>query len=53
VLYKVTAFYAPSCERSLLWNDPQLGITWPLSGEPVLSQKDRAGIPLSQAEVFE
>ena len=53
VLYKVTAFYAPACERSLLWNDPQLGITWPLSGEPVLSQKDRAGTPLSQAEVFE
>jgi dTDP-4-dehydrorhamnose 3,5-epimerase len=53
VLYKVTAFYAPSCERSLLWNDPQLGITWPLSGEPILSQKDRAGTPLSQAVLFE
>jgi dTDP-4-dehydrorhamnose 3,5-epimerase len=53
VLYKVTAFYAPFCERSLLWNDPQLGITWPLSGEPILSQKDRAGTPLSQAVLFE
>ena len=53
VLYKATDFYAPACERSLLWNDPQVGITWPLSGEPLLSQKDRAGVPLSQAEVFE
>jgi dTDP-4-dehydrorhamnose 3,5-epimerase len=53
VLYKATDFYAPACEHSLLWNDPQLGISWPLSGEPLLSQKDRAGILLSQAEVFE
>ncbi len=53
VLYKTTNFYAPSAERSLLWNDPQLGITWPLSGEPLLSQKDRAGVLLRQAEVFE
>lgn len=53
VLYKATDFYAPSCERSLLWNDPQLGIPWPLSGEPLLSQKDRAGISFSQAELFE
>ena len=53
VLYKTTEFYAPQCERSLLWNDPQLAIVWPLSGEPLLSQKDRAGLPLAQAELFE
>jgi dTDP-4-dehydrorhamnose 3,5-epimerase len=53
VLYKATDFYAPQCERSLLWNDPRLGIPWPLSGEPLLSQKDRAGVPLSEAEVFD
>lgn len=53
VLYKATDFYAPSCERSLLWNDPKLAINWPLSGEPLLSQKDRAGQLLSQAEIFE
>jgi dTDP-4-dehydrorhamnose 3,5-epimerase len=53
VLYKTTDFYAPACERSLLWNDPRLGILWPLSGEPLLSQKDRAGAPLSESEVFE
>ena len=53
VLYKATDFYAPSCERSILWNDPELAIEWPLSGEPLLSQKDRAGQVLSQTEVFE
>jgi dTDP-4-dehydrorhamnose 3,5-epimerase len=53
VLYKATDFYAPSGERSLLWNDPQLGIPWPLSGEPLLSQKDRTGISFNQAELFE
>ena len=52
VLYKTTDFYAPHCERSLLWNDPQLAIAWPLSGDPVVSQKDLAGLPLSEAEVF-
>lgn len=43
VAYKVTDFYAPQHERTLLWNDPDLGIAWPLHGEPVLSDKDRAG----------
>jgi len=53
VLYKATNFYAPASERSLLWNDPELGIDWPLAGEPLLSKKDRAGLPFSQAEFFE
>jgi dTDP-4-dehydrorhamnose 3,5-epimerase len=53
VLYKATDFYAPSGERSLLWNDPQLAIPWPLNDEPLLSQKDHAGISFSQAELFE
>jgi len=44
VAYKVTAFYAPNSERTLLWNDPDLGIQWPLRGEPILSEKDRAGL---------
>ncbi len=51
-LYRCTEFYAPEYERSLLWNDPALGIDWPLSGDPLLSAKDAAGIPLAQAEVF-
>jgi len=51
-LYKTTDFYAPEHERCLLWNDPALGITWPLSGKPILSAKDRAGKSLSEAEVY-
>src|SRR6266568_1989144 len=53
VLYKATNFYAPASERSLLWNDPELGIDWPLAGEPLLSKKDRAGLPFNHAEFFE
>jgi dTDP-4-dehydrorhamnose 3,5-epimerase len=52
VLYKVTDYYAPQHERSLLWNDPGIGIAWPKGASPVLSDKDRAGTPLAQAEVF-
>jgi dTDP-4-dehydrorhamnose 3,5-epimerase len=53
VLYKATDFYAPLSERCLLWSDPRLAIRWPLNGEPLLSQKDRAGRLLSEAEVFD
>jgi dTDP-4-dehydrorhamnose 3,5-epimerase len=52
VVYKTTDFYAPEHERSLLWNDPALGIRWPLQGEPTLSDKDRRGVPLQFAETF-
>ena len=53
-LYKCTDVYAPQFERSLLWNDPALGIDWPLiDGEaPTLSAKDAAGTPISEAESF-
>lgn len=51
-LYKTTEYWSPPHERTLLWNDPQLAIAWPLEGEPVLSDKDRAGIPFARAEVF-
>ena len=51
-LYKTTDYYAPEYERSLLWNDPALGIEWPLQQEPLLSVKDKAGVPLASAEVF-
>jgi dTDP-4-dehydrorhamnose 3,5-epimerase len=52
--YKVTDFYAPEWERSLLWNDPQLAIPWPIEDglSPKLSEKDRNGKPLSAAELF-
>jgi dTDP-4-dehydrorhamnose 3,5-epimerase len=52
VVYKATDFYAPQGERSVLWNDPQIGIDWPDAGTPILSAKDAAGKPLLEAEVF-
>ena len=56
-LYKTTNYWAPQYERTLLWNDPAIGIQWPLSGlqdlNPVLSAKDTAGLLLSEAEVYE
>jgi len=52
MLYKATDFYAPEHERTLRWNDASVGIAWPLSGEPTLSDKDRRGTPLAEAETY-
>jgi dTDP-4-dehydrorhamnose 3,5-epimerase len=54
VQYKVTDFWAPQAERTLAWDDPALGIQWPLPANtpPVLSDKDRRGQTLAQAETF-
>ena len=52
VSYKATQLYAPAFERSVLWNDPAIGIKWPLEGEPTLSDKDRAGVLLADAETY-
>ena len=51
-LYKTTDYYAPQHERSLLWNDPELGIEWPIDESPQLSAKDQAGKPLRDAACF-
>ena len=51
-LYKTTDYWAPEYERSLLWNDPALGIEWPINGAPTLSGKDLVGKLLADAEVF-
>jgi dTDP-4-dehydrorhamnose 3,5-epimerase len=51
-LYKTTDYYSPEHERSLLWNDPVLGIDWPLDGPPILAAKDAAAKPLAKAECF-
>ena len=51
-VYKTTDYYAPEHERTLLWNDPAVGVEWPLSGAPILKPKDAAGTPLAQAETF-
>jgi dTDP-4-dehydrorhamnose 3,5-epimerase len=53
VAYKATDFYSPSSERSILWNDPAIGIEWPLGNSPTLSSKDQAGTLLKEAEVYE
>jgi dTDP-4-dehydrorhamnose 3,5-epimerase len=52
LLYKTTDYWAPEHERSILWNDPAIGIDWPLAGEPTLSAKDKLGKLLADAEVF-
>jgi dTDP-4-dehydrorhamnose 3,5-epimerase len=55
VIYKTTDYYAPEWERILLWNDPEIGIDWPIhQGEsPLMSEKDRQGCTLAQAEVYD
>jgi dTDP-4-dehydrorhamnose 3,5-epimerase len=51
-LYKTTDFWYPEHERTLLWNDPALGIDWGLDGEPLVAAKDAAGATLANAEVY-
>jgi len=50
-LYKTTDYYAPQHERCIIWNDPDIGIEWPLE-EPILAAKDKVGRRLKDAEVF-
>lgn len=54
IVYKATDYYAPAWERTILWNDPDLAITWPLIDQlpPVLSAKDGAGLRFSNAETY-
>lgn len=52
VIYKTTDYYAPEHERSLIWNDADVGIAWPLAGEPIVSAKDKAALPFARVEVF-
>ncbi|HVM70548.1 MAG TPA: dTDP-4-dehydrorhamnose 3,5-epimerase [Anaerolineales bacterium] len=55
VVYKTTDYYAPECERTILWNDPTLSIQWPLMDglPPKLSEKDMRGTPFPQADLFD
>lgn len=54
VLYKATTYYDPPSDRSILWNDPDIGIDWPLDGvEPLLSDKDRTAMRLAQADLYD
>ena len=52
-LYKTTDYYAPEHERCIVWNDPELAIDWRYDGDPVLSEKDRAGAGFRDAEAFD
>lgn len=51
-LYKTTDYWAPEYERSIIWNDPGIGIEWPITAPPVLAAKDSQGAALSVAECF-
>jgi dTDP-4-dehydrorhamnose 3,5-epimerase len=52
VLYKATDYYAPECERTIAWDDPDIAIDWPMDLPPTLSAKDSAAPRLTQAETF-
>jgi dTDP-4-dehydrorhamnose 3,5-epimerase len=51
-LYKTTNYYYPKYEKTISWNDADLGIDWPLETPPILSPKDQAGQPFKSVEVF-
>lgn len=51
-LYKTTDYWYQAHERSIVWNDPDIGIEWPIDFEPVLAAKDAAGKRLSEADCF-
>jgi dTDP-4-dehydrorhamnose 3,5-epimerase len=51
-LYKTTDYWYPEHERTMLWNDPVLAITWPLTDAPTLAAKDAAGSPLASADLY-
>jgi dTDP-4-dehydrorhamnose 3,5-epimerase len=52
-LYKTTEYWFPEHERTLLWNDPEVGIVWPFDGAPTLAPKDAAGTPLAAAPTYD
>src|SRR5690349_18961165 len=53
VQYKVTDYYAPPHERTILWNDHDLGIKWPMESDPLLNEKDARGSDFRTAELFD
>ena len=53
VHYKASDYYAPEHERTIMWNDPELAIPWPLEGDPIVSDKDQRGARFAAAELFD
>jgi dTDP-4-dehydrorhamnose 3,5-epimerase len=51
-LYKTTDYYAPEYDRCIIWNDPELGIDWPMTNAPILSNKDCQGKVFRESELF-
>ena len=51
-LYKTTDYWAPAFERCISWNDPEIGIIWPIEMAPIVSSKDAGGLSLANAETF-
>jgi len=52
-LYKATDYWAPQYERTIIWNDPDLAIAWPLNNQPILSDKDSKGLTFKEAVLKE
>ena len=52
-LYKTTDYYAPQYEKCIRWDDPDIGIEWPMDAEPSLSEKDKAGVSFQQAVYYD
>lgn len=52
-VYKTTDYYAPEHERCIAWNDPSVGVEWPVSGVPMVSSKDKIGLSLARADMFD
>jgi dTDP-4-dehydrorhamnose 3,5-epimerase len=53
LFYKLTGYYDPEHDRSIRWDDPDIGIEWPLEGHPFLSEKDASAVTLQAAEIFD
>jgi dTDP-4-dehydrorhamnose 3,5-epimerase len=53
VVYKATSHYSPEHDRTIRWDDPRIGIEWPIEEEPMISDKDSGAPPLIDAEVFD
>jgi dTDP-4-dehydrorhamnose 3,5-epimerase len=52
ISYKCDDYYFPEHERTLIWNDARVAVDWPIDGDPILSEKDRQGLPLEQVETY-